>query len=68
MTFAGTPVYMAPEVLRSEKYTIKCDVWSIGVTLYELVTGQLPFKIMKIEKSPILILKRIDEGQCEFKH
>ena len=73
MTVVGTPIYMAPEVLRGEKYTIKCDVWSIGTTIYELVTGYLPFKVSKIETSPIKIVQKIstenlDLSPAEFNH
>ncbi len=66
MTFAGTPIYMAPQVLESKKYAIKCDVWSIGVTIYELITGELPFKVKKIDKSPVVIIQKIKKGKCEF--
>jgi serine/threonine protein kinase len=39
----GTSVYKAPDVWQ-EKYGRKSDVWSLGVTLYELQTGRLPFE------------------------
>ena len=40
---AGTLSHMAPEVLRGERADTRSDVWALGVLLYELVTGELPF-------------------------
>jgi serine/threonine protein kinase len=39
----GTPLYMAPELVQEQPYTHSVDLWSLGVILYELYTGQPPF-------------------------
>jgi len=42
-TLCGSPLYMAPEICNNMQYTIKADLWSIGVLLYEMVTGNPPY-------------------------
>lgn len=44
----GTPMYMSPEQLSAEKLTGLSDLFSLGVTLYELLTGEVPFKATNI--------------------
>ncbi|TNJ29389.1 Kinase, NEK [Giardia muris] len=43
-TTAGTPLYMAPEIHREERYDKSVDVWALGVVGYEMCTGRLPFR------------------------
>ena len=44
----GTPMYMSPEQLGAEKLTGLSDLFSLGVTLYELLIGEVPFKATNI--------------------
>ena len=39
----GTPLYMAPELIKSQKYDSKIDIWSAGIVSYILLSGKLPF-------------------------
>ena len=42
-TCAGTPWYMAPEIILSEPYSFGVDIWSLGCCCFELVAGQKPY-------------------------
>ena len=43
-TLGGSPMYMAPEVIRSLQYDGKADLWSIGTIMYQCLTGKAPFQ------------------------
>lgn len=42
-TQIGTPLYLAPEVWKRRPYDQRCDIWSLGVLLYEMMTFSFPF-------------------------
>jgi calcium-dependent protein kinase len=60
----GTPYYVAPEVLTQDEYTNKCDVWSIGVIAYLVLSGTLPFHGSDERETIQLLLSK--ESQVEF--
>lgn len=42
-TYCGTIDFMAPEVLLNQNYDLTCDIWSIGVIAFTMLSGSLPF-------------------------
>jgi NIMA (never in mitosis gene a)-related kinase len=40
----GTPYYLSPETVNAGRFNIKSDVWGLGCLMYELCTGEKPFK------------------------
>jgi serine/threonine protein kinase len=42
-TSVGSPLYMCPQILNGKQYSNKCDVWSLGIIIYELLFGKPPY-------------------------
>lgn len=58
-TLCGSPLYMAPEILRYQRYDAKADLWSVGAVLYEMCVGKPPFRAL----NHVELLKRIERGK-----
>ena len=56
MTHAGTQLIMAPEILNGQNYNHKCDLWSLGIIIYQLYTKKFPYS-HPVEKG---MLEQID--------
>jgi mitogen-activated protein kinase kinase 5 len=78
-TFIGTNAYMAPERIKGQQYSIHSEVWSLGVSLFELAAGYFPYQSAKtagskcidlwksiVDKEPPILPR--DRFSAEFVH
>ena len=61
-TLCGSPLYMAPEILRYHKYDAKADLWSVGAIMFELITSRTPYT----GDNHIQLLKNIESKAPRF--
>ena len=61
-TICGSPMYMSPEILQKKNYNIKSDLWSVGIILYQMLYGKVPFK----SKNIVSLIKEINKNSIVY--
>ena len=63
----GTPAYSSVEQLRGEELTVRSDIYSVGVTLYYLLTGRLPFEAPNIVQLLVMVLEQRPQSPASLR-
>lgn len=63
--FLGTPAFSSPEQLRGDELTVRSDIYSVGVTLYYLLTGHHPFEAHNMVRLLATVLERPAESPAK---
>lgn len=63
-TCCGSPGYAAPEMILGQKYTKVCDVWSLGVVLFLMTTGEIPFR--EVTNNIQKLLQKVIYGDPQY--
>lgn len=64
-TQKGTPYFMAPEVALEDRYTEKCDIYSLCATFYEIIKKKIPYDIPEVSNPIQLIMRKKDPENYE---
>ena len=63
-SFCGTSEYVAPEIILGKNYDYSVDLWSLGILIYEMLSGKTPF----FSPNKKILFQKILENEPEFKH
>ncbi|ORX86208.1 Pkinase-domain-containing protein, partial [Anaeromyces robustus] len=66
-SFVGTPYWMAPEVIQRSSYDFRADIWSLGITIIEMATGNPPFA-NEDPRRAIFLIPRTKPAKLEGKY
>lgn len=54
----GSVAYLSPEIIKGSPHGLKTDVWSLGIVLYIVLTGRMPFIDREVEKTKFNIVHK----------
>ena len=57
----GTMLYMAPEIARKKQYNEKSDMWAIGIVIFVMLTGRIPYR----EREPTKLNRLVKKGDYD---
>jgi serine/threonine protein kinase len=58
-SYCGTPLYLSPEMVRKQYYGKSVDVWAVGLVVYELLVGRVPFSVWNQEDMSEILTKPV---------
>ena len=67
-TFLGTPAFASPEQLRGDELDVRSDIYSVGVTLFYLLTGRTPFEAKQMVQLLATVLEQPAPSPGQFRH